>query len=101
MSRWNTLAKAANSQAAKHGSEGRLTGEELEDLSVHQQGICLACKEKKELTVDHAYPFCKGGSNKIENIQLLCNPCNMRKGAMSIDYREPLPPGRRYKLAVK
>jgi hypothetical protein len=42
-------------------------------------------KCKKYLTyedaqVDHKYPWSKGGSRKLENAQLLCSSCNIRKG---------------------
>lgn len=30
---------------------------------------------------DHRVPLVAGGSNDITNIDLLCGPCNLRKGA--------------------
>lgn len=48
------------------------------------------------LEIDHKYPFSRGGGDEIDNLQLLCTPCNMRKGIQSDEefryrYRRLLP----------
>lgn len=40
---------------------------------------CAYCKSPDDLTVDHIYPVAKGGTNKMENLQVLCRRCNSRK----------------------
>ncbi|MDE0440198.1 MAG: DNA methyltransferase [bacterium] len=48
-----------------------------------QQGDCRGCGEHfpfKNLTVDHVVPQSKGGTDHIDNLQLLCGWCNSTKG---------------------
>ena len=47
-----------------------------------QMGLCNGCHEKRDYDlfhVDHIVPTSKGGGHEIENLQLLCGPCNVRK----------------------
>ncbi len=43
-------------------------------------GVCQHCGSMYDLEYNHVVPYSKGGSNGVNNIQLLCRPCNMRKG---------------------
>lgn len=42
--------------------------------------ICRECGVTEDLTLDHVIPKAWGGSNAIGNLQLLCSPCNNKKG---------------------
>jgi 5-methylcytosine-specific restriction endonuclease McrA len=44
-------------------------------------GRCVNCDSKNELQTDHIIPLKLGGSSEPENLQILCAPCNRRKGA--------------------
>jgi 5-methylcytosine-specific restriction protein A len=42
---------------------------------------CENCRAYEDLTVDHIIPVAQGGSHARHNLQVLCRPCNSRKGA--------------------
>lgn len=42
---------------------------------------CQGCGTAENLSIDHIVPWSQGGNNTIENLQVLCRPCNSRKGA--------------------
>ncbi len=44
---------------------------------------CAGCKKyfySEELTMDHIDPWSKGGRTELSNAELLCRPCNIKKG---------------------
>lgn len=41
---------------------------------------CVVCGISADLEIDHIAPLALGGSNGIENLQLLCKSCNCKKG---------------------
>jgi 5-methylcytosine-specific restriction endonuclease McrA len=44
-------------------------------------GACVQCGEAFELQFDHIIPVALGGATALENLQVLCGPCNRAKGA--------------------
>ena len=54
-----------------------------------QGGHCNACTEHfliQNLTVDHIIPQSKGGTDHLDNLQLLCGHCNSVKGDRGHEY---------------
>lgn len=50
-------------------------------LMIEKNGLkCKTCFSIENITVDHIIPISKGGSDAIENLQLLCRSCNSKKG---------------------
>lgn len=72
---------ARNRKSTLKGSEGKFSLKEIQELLEVQKGCCNYCGA--DITVDrhidHKTPLSRGGSNWIENIQLLCPSCNLQK----------------------
>ena len=68
------LGELPNYRTHKHTLYGR------------QEGICAGCEVLfpfRNLTVDHIVARARGGSDHLDNLQLLCGACNSMKGAGS------------------
>jgi hypothetical protein len=67
---------------------GSHTSKEWNALCKKYNYLCLCCGERKPLTKDHIVPVVLGGTDDIENIQPLCQKCNIKKHAKYFDYRQ-------------
>lgn len=84
-------ADNARRRANRLRVDGRFFGEHILRMLDVQEGKCTACFSwlvvdgKNCYHVDHIMPFALGGQNTVDNIQLLCPRCNMKKGAKHPD----------------
>ena len=47
---------------------------------IRDKGRCVKCGSRKNPELHHIVPHARGGSNRLENLQLLCRRCNRMKG---------------------
>lgn len=84
-------AKDANRRARFKQAPGSFTGQEIRTLFNLQKATCVVCRGslKGGYEIDHIAPLARGGHNNIENLQLLCRPCNRSKAAKDpIDFMQ-------------
>ncbi|MBC6406692.1 MAG: HNH endonuclease [Rhodobacteraceae bacterium] len=73
--RRSDLGKLPNYRTHKHFLYGK------------QEGICNGCEIHfpfRNLEVDHILPRSQGGTDHLDNLQLLCSACNRAKGGRSM-----------------
>jgi 5-methylcytosine-specific restriction endonuclease McrA len=75
----------ADYRGRKRGAEGAILISVVRSLEEYQGLKCNHCSTciREKYHIDHNIPLSRGGSNKRENLQLLCPPCNLRKGALT------------------
>ena len=61
-------------------SRNHLSAGKRKRILLRGKGRCMKCGSRENLEIDHVVPLARGGSNRLENLQLLCQDCNRRKG---------------------
>lgn len=83
--RWKAAGAANNGRrrALKAKAGGTFTSAQIAALYKAQRGRCACCgvRLNGRFHRDHRTALANGGTNDITNIELLCGPCNLRKGA--------------------
>lgn len=66
---------------------GELAGWEVREYLLVKHGyLCAYCGEKSDYyEVEHLTPVSRGGSSRISNLVLSCEPCNKAKGNMTCE----------------
>jgi len=71
----------ALSQKIEIPHDRKIPGHVMKEVFIRDKGKCTNCNEKNPLHYDHILPYSKGGSStNPDNIQLLCERCNLNKG---------------------
>jgi 5-methylcytosine-specific restriction endonuclease McrA len=67
--------------------QGTLFGYEVREYLLNKwERKCAYCGvENVPLQVEHIHPRAKGGTNRISNLCLACEPCNTKKGTQDIE----------------
>ncbi len=67
--------------------QGTLFGYEVREyLLAKWERKCAYCgAENVPLQIEHIHPRAKGGTNRISNLTLACEPCNIKKGTQDIE----------------
>jgi 5-methylcytosine-specific restriction endonuclease McrA len=83
------VALTARIKRQRKRAAGKLTAPEWRSVLEKYGSACLCCGSDGPPTIDHVIPISRGGMNTVDNVQPLCNGCNMRKSTQTIDYRPP------------
>jgi len=67
--------------------QGELTGYEVREYLLEKfERQCVYCGAKDvPLQIEHIVPKSKGGTNRVSNLTLACQPCNQKKGNNSLE----------------
>lgn len=57
----------------------RIPREVVDAVYSRDGGRCVYCGSTENLHLDHIIPFSRGGATNVENLQLLCQKCNLEK----------------------
>jgi 5-methylcytosine-specific restriction endonuclease McrA len=82
--RLTVCVQAQNRRARMIGAQGEITVDGVLQIGSSQRWRCVYCAVNlKDVgpTIDHKVPLSAGGTHGHLNIQIVCRPCNSRKGS--------------------
>ncbi len=71
--------KIANGWVRKNKEPGTSSQSWFKRIIKRDGAICRKCNTTENLTLNHKIPRCIGGENSYENLEILCQPCNLRE----------------------
>ena len=85
--KFDTQAMVNSEISGVEYQQGELAGYEVREYLLEKwDRTCAYCGKKDvPLQVEHIVPRARGGSNRVSNLTLACQPCNQKKGAQPIE----------------
>lgn len=78
---WRRVERQFPEPRAKDGYQKKPIPPQLRKQVLERDAYrCKQCEDWHNLHVDHIIPESKGGPTTLENLQVLCRTCNLRKG---------------------
>lgn len=57
----------------------RVRREQTKRVFERDENVCRYCGSTARLEIDHIIPLARGGTNDLDNLQILCRHCNAKK----------------------
>lgn len=85
--KFDTQAMVNSEISGVEYQQGELAGYEVREYLLEKWGrTCAYCGKKDvPLQVEHIHPKAAGGSDRVSNLTLACQPCNQRKGSRPVE----------------
>ena len=71
-------------EPSKPSNRRAISKKKLISVMQKSNSVCCACGCKDDLHVDHIVPLSRGGTNELDNLQMLCSSCNLSKGTKTM-----------------
>lgn len=73
------IEEYAAAQRPRKRRNRSLRAKYLPKLAARDGLRCRRCGRSDNLSIDHVRPRSRGGKDRLENLQILCVPCNQEK----------------------
>lgn len=73
------FATTRYTEAGEHKQSRRIASSVRQKVWLRDEGRCAKCESRDRLHFDHIIPFSRGGANTEDNLELLCEKCNLSK----------------------
>lgn len=81
------IVRSRNRRDRIRANGGRVTLAEWQEILARFDKRCAKCGSPDNIHMDHVVPLAKGGRHSPDNVQPLCQTCNLQKHARTEDWR--------------